>query len=374
MYKKHSVDVLIIGGGVIGCAIAYFLRKMQRDVTLLERGEIGGEASGAAAGLLAPLGPLSGPGPFADLVLAGLAGLIALLPELEERSGIRVGYEQTGALRIVRNPKRIAHLQKRMASWEPLGLQLHWLNGKEAHQREPLLATDTCAAVYAPEESQIQASSVVRAFAQAAERSGARIYRHQEVSHLTLEGTRVTQVSTVQGETFTCNTLIVASGAWAARCGAWLHTDLPIQPLHGQLISFPQTSPPLKRIIFGEAAYLVPRGSSILVGATKEERGFDQTVTRQGTAWLASTAARLVPALAESKIQAAWAGLRPKTPDNHPILGSLPPWENVLVAAGHNSIGIILSALTGQCIAEMLVAGSPPPLIQPFSIERFLSL
>lgn len=374
MHEKRSVDVLIIGGGVIGCAIAYFLRKAQRDVTLLERGEIGGEASGAAAGLLAPLGPLAGPGLFADLVLAGFSALTSLLPELEESSGLYVGYERTGAMHIIRNPKRIAHLQKRMASWKPLGLQIQWLSGQEARLCEPLLNPDTCAAIYVPEESQIQASFVVQAFAQAAQRTGAKIYSHREVNQLTLEGTRVTGVHTVQGETFTCNTLIVASGAWAAQCGAWLHTDLPIQPLHGQLISLPQTSPPLKHLVFGEAAYLIPRGSSILVGATKEERGFNQSVTEQGTSWLAATATRLAPALRESRIQAAWAGLRPKTPDSHPILGSLPHWENVLLAAGHNSVGIILSAITGQCITQMLITGSPPPLIQPFSVERFSSV
>ncbi len=374
MHEKRGADVLIIGGGVIGCAIAYYLRKMDVDVTLLERGEVGGQASSAAAGLLAPLGPLSGPGPFADLVLAGFSALTALAPELEEVSRIHMHYERTGALRIVRNPKRIAHLQKRMTNWQPLGLQLHWLTGEEARQREPLLNPDTCAAVYAPEESQIQASSVVQAFARAAQRSGARIYEHQEIDHLFLEGTKVTGVHTTRGEIIACNTLIVASGAWAAKCGAWLHVDLPIQPLHGQLISFPQTSLPLKHIVFGEAAYLTPRGNSILVGATKEEMGFDPTVTEQGTSWLSSTATRLIPILRENRIQAVWAGLRPKTPDSHPILGSLPPWENVLLAAGHNSVGIILSAITGQCIAEMVTTGCTPPLIQPFSAQRFSSI
>lgn len=369
----QATDVVIIGGGVIGCAIAYYLRKMDVDVTLLERGEVGGQASSAAAGLLAPLGPLSGPGPFADLVLAGFSALTALVPELEETSGIPLRYERTGALRIVRNPKRIAHLQKRLTDWGPLGLHLHWLTGEEARQREPLLNPDTCAAVYAPEESQIQASCVVQAFARAARRLGAHIHEHQDADHLALAGTKVTGVHTTRGELVACNTLIIASGAWAAQCGAWLHFDLPIQPLHGQLISFPQTPPPLKYIVFGEAAYLVPRGDIILVGATKEEMGFDQKVTEQGTSWLSSTAARLVPVLGESKIQEAWAGLRPRTPDSHPILGSLPPWENVLVAAGHNSVGIILSAITGQYIAAMVATGHTPSLIQPFSIERFSS-
>jgi glycine oxidase len=370
---EATTDVLILGGGIIGCAIAYFLRKKHVDVMLLERGEIGGQASGAAAGLLAPLGPLSGPGPFADLVLTGFSCLSSLIPELEERSGVHVGYEQTGALRLVRNPKRVAALRKRLDQWRPLGLQLYWLDAEEARRYEPLLTTDTCAAVYAPEESQIQAPHLVQAFARAAQRAGATMYQHQEITHLLFDKAKVTGVVTVQGERISCNRLMIASGAWAAYCGAWLDVSLPVSPLHGQLLSLPQTHLRLKYLIFGEAAYLAPRGNIIVVGATKEEKGFDQTVTEQATSWLYSTATRLIPSLAGRQIQATWAGLRPKTPDNHPILGFLPPWENVLIAAGHNSVGIILSAITGQSLAELITTGQIPPLIQPFSAERFLS-
>jgi len=368
----ETTDTVIIGGGVIGCAIAYFLRKKRIDVTVLERGEIGSQASSAAAGLLAPLGPLSGPGPFADLVLAGFSCLSSLVPELEEMSGIQIGYEQTGALRTVCNPKRVAHLQKRFSNWQPLGLHLYWLSGEEARQREPLLSPNVCAAVYAPAEAQIQAVSVVRAFALAARRAGANIIPHQEVSHLQTHHEKVIAVYTAQGEKIACNLLIIASGAWAAQCGTWLNVSLPITPLHGQLLSLRQTSPQLTHIVFGEGAYLTPRGNTLLIGATKEEMGFDPAVTEQGTAWLHATAARLIPTLKDGSIQAAWAGLRPKTPDSHPILGSLPPWQNVLIAAGHNSVGIILSAITGQCIAAMAATGEIAPLIQPFSVDRFL--
>ncbi len=368
-----TTDVVIIGGGVIGCAIAYFLRKSHVEVTLLERGTLGGQASGAAAGLLAPLGPLSGPGPFADLVLAGFASLISLIPELEESSGIQVGYEQTGALRVVRNPKRVANLQKRLRSWQPLGLQLYWLNGEEARQQEPLLSPDICAAVYAPEESQIQAANVVQAFAYAAHQLGATLYEQQEVDHLLTNTVRVTGVCTTQGETISCNHIIIASGAWAAQCAAWLHVSIPVRPLHGQLLSLPQPSSRLKHILFGNAGYLVPRGNTLLVGATKDDRGFDATVTEQGTARLYETATQLIPILHESRPQAAWAGLRPKTPDSHPIVGFLPSWENVLIAAGHNSVGVILSALTGQGVAEMITTGKVPLLWRPFSVERFLT-
>ena len=148
-----TVDVAIVGGGVIGCAIAYNLSKSGVDVALFERGEIGAEASSAATGLLAPLGPLSGTGPFADLLLGSFALFPALVPQLEDASGMRLEYEQTGALRIVRNIKHLPNLRKRMHAWQSLGLEMHWLTGDEARQLEPLLSPDACAAIYAPEES-----------------------------------------------------------------------------------------------------------------------------------------------------------------------------------------------------------------------------
>jgi glycine oxidase len=368
-----TTDVLIVGGGIIGCSIAYFLRKAHVTVTLLERGDIGSQASGAAAGLRAPLGPLSGPGPFADLLLSGFAQLVELVPELEDISGVTVHYEQTGALRIVRNAKRIAHLQKRFARWQPLGLQLYWLNGEEVRQREPTLASDICAGVYIPAESQLQASSLVHAFAQAAHKLGAEISPHQEVEHVSTRGSQVISVTTVAGESIACQRLVIASGAWSQQLTRLLHLQLPITPLHGQLAAFSQTNPALQHIIFGDAAYTIPRGNRILVGATKEEMGFDTSVTTPGTNWLTTTATRLLPQLHKSTLQATWAGLRPSTPDSHPIIDFLAPWENVLIASGHNSTGVMLSAITGQCVSDMVTTSLVPAIVQPFSAGRFSS-
>ena len=155
---EATTDVVIVGGGVIGCAIAYYLRKSGVDVIVLEKGEIGTQASSAAAGLLAPLGSLSGPGPFADLLLASWNMFPSLVAELENASDLHLEYQQTGSLRIVRNPKTTSNLRKRMNEWQPLGLEMHWLSGKETHQREPLLASDVSAAIYAPGEAQIKAT------------------------------------------------------------------------------------------------------------------------------------------------------------------------------------------------------------------------
>lgn len=368
---NHATDVLIIGGGVIGTSIAYHLRKSGVDVSILEREEIGSQASSAAAGLLAPLGPLPGPGPLADLLLSSFAMFPSLVPELEEASGLRLEYERPGALRAVRNPKRIANLKKRMKAWEPLGLQMYWLTGEEARQREPLLGPDVCAAIYAPEESQIKAPQVVKAFAKAASKLGARIYSHTEAINLHRTGDKITSVCTVQGETIACNRLILAPGAWAGWYEKWLNISIPVSPVKGQIISLEAPTQPLKHIIFGDAAYIAPKGDSIIVGATREDAGFNIQVTEKGTSALYETALKFLPSLQQSKRETAWAGLRPGTPDRGPILGAAPNWQNVILATGHNSVGIMLSPLTGKAIAELVTTGYAPEVILPFSLERF---
>jgi glycine oxidase len=370
---KPTVDVAIVGGGVIGCAIAYYLSKSGVDVALFDRGEIGAEASGAASGLLAPLGPLSGPRPFADLLLSSFALFPSLVPELEDASGIRLEYEQTSALRIIRNPKHISRLCKRMQSWQPLGLEMHWLTGDEVRRLEPLLSPDVCAAIFAPEESQINASQVVKSFSLAAINQGATFYSYCSITGIQRHNAKVTGVFTSQGEIIACNYLVIANGAWAADCNEWLHISIPIIPQRGQALALHQPATPLRYIIFGEAAYLAPKGAdTITVGATKEEIGFDKNTTIGGLSWLLNTAIRLSPTLESCTLDHMWTGLRPRTPDNQPIFGPAPGWENVTLAIGHGSIGIMLSAITGQMIAELILTGHVPQMLQPFALTRFL--
>jgi glycine oxidase len=366
-----QAEVIIIGGGIVGCAIAYFLRKAQIEVSVFERDEIGGHASRVAAGLVAPLGPLSGQGSFANLVLAGFALLPELLEELEGISGLAVGFVRSGAIRVVRNPKRVAHLQKRLHNWLPLGLELSWLSGEEARRYEPLLTEDICAAIYAPEEAQLEAPQLVRAFAVAAQKLGAQFYPQREIVELLHNQSRITGVRARDGEIFGCEQLVLASGAWASAWSEVLQVALPISPLHGQLLAVPQLPVPLRHLIFGEGIYLAPRARTIIVGATREEQGFETGVTEAGLASLQAVAARLVPALSGSPINQAWAGLRPKTADYRPIIARLPQWQNVIIAGGHNSAGIILSGITGREVAQMLVTGQTPALLQPFSLARF---
>src|SRR2546421_1293477 len=372
---QPATDVVIIGGGIIGCAIAYHLCKLGVEVTVVDAGEIGAEASSAAAGLLAPLGSLAGPGPLADLLLASCSMFPALVPELEEASGVSLAYERSGSLRVARNPKNVANLRKRMKAWQPLGLEMQWLTGDEARQREPLLAPDTTAAIYAPEESQIKAPQVVKAFAQAAAKLGAKLWPHNKVIGMEFRQNKVTKIRFARGEEIVCRHVIVATGAWTGDLEAMLDISLPVAPQRGQILSLKQpvpSLPSLRHIIFGEAIYLAPKNDgTIVVGATKEDVGFEKQLTASGVAWLLTTAERLLPGLAGATIDQMWSGLRPKTPDYLPILGKAPNWQNVTLAAGHGSIGIALSAITGWSIAELVTTGNGPEMLVPFSVERF---
>ncbi|HEU5381870.1 MAG TPA: FAD-dependent oxidoreductase [Ktedonobacteraceae bacterium] len=247
--NQHT-DVIIVGGGVIGCAIAYFLRKEQIEVLVIERDAIGSHASGAAAGLLAPLGPLSGPGPFADRLLAGFHLLPTLLAELEEVSGISIHFSRPDALRVVRHPRRIAHLQKRFRQWQPLGLPIFWLTGEQAREREPHLAPDICAAVSAPDVAHLSAPHLVQAFAQAARRLGAHVVLQEEVIELLTKKTTIIGVRTRTGEIYRSQQVILAAGAWSAAWAAQPGIPLPLRPLAGQLATFPALTPSLRHLIF----------------------------------------------------------------------------------------------------------------------------
>ncbi|MEO8973629.1 MAG: FAD-dependent oxidoreductase, partial [Ktedonobacteraceae bacterium] len=133
-----------------------------------------------------------------------------------------------------------------------------------------------------------------------------------------------------------------------------------------------QPERPLHAIIFGEAIYLAPKqDNTIVVGATKEEANFDTHATAGGIAWLLNSAIHLVPALEACAIEQIWSGLRPRSPDNQPILGRAPDWENVTLAVGHSSTGIMLSPITGKCIAELVVTGKEDELIKAFGVGRF---
>ncbi len=370
---KHSERVVIIGGGVVGCSIAYYLSKRDVAVTLLERDEIGVQASGAAAGLFSSWKPLAKLDAYNRLLFASQSLFSELIEELEDATGIDLEYEQTGTLRTIQHERRLRKLQPWVASCQADGLRVELLNEEETRRREPLLASDICGALWLPDEGQVRAQRVVEALARAATDSGAKLSPYKEVVAIQQNKSRALSVTTAQGEIIPCDYLVIAAGAWAARCGKWLNLTLPVEPQRGQLLSLRQPVPAIRHIVIGKGIYVAPKkDGTVIVGATKEDVGFAAQVTAGGVFWLLDWALKLVPALEQSALERVWAGLRPKTPDNYPILGTAPGWENVALAVGHHSFGVLLSAISGQSIAELITSGQVPEIIQPFSQERFM--
>src|SRR6266566_3992997 len=370
---KYSADVLIVGGGIIGCSIAYFLRKQGVEVIVLEKGDIGNQASSAAAGLLAPIRPLAHQDPFKALQLAGLARFSTFVPELEAVSGINVGYQRTGTLCLL-PAEKIAPVQTWAGEWRQLGYDIEVLTPEETYQREPLLSSGLQGAVSIADEAQVVPVQLVEAYAQAALNLGALLYTHTEVVALqrAAVGNRITGIWTNQGDLLSCNQLIIAAGAWSAHCGTWLDVTLPVRPVRGELIAFQQPSPPVQHIIFDEGVfdediYLEPKpNGTLVVGATKAEVGYNTSVSLEGALHLRTIAVQIMPTLAHCSTQRMWAGLRPKTPDSRPLLGPIPSWENVTIASGHGGFGILLSTITGETISELVTTGQVPEIIRPF--------
>jgi glycine oxidase len=370
---KHSGHVVIVGGGVVGCSIAYYLSKRGVAVTLLERSEIGAQASGAAAGLFSSWKPLAKMDAYNQLLFASQSLFSELVEELEDATGIDLEYEQTGTLRTIQHDKRMRKLQPWVASCQAAGLRVELLSEEETRRREPLLASDICGALWLPGEGQVRAQRVVEALARAATDCSAVLSPHKEVVAVQQHKGRVLSVTTAQGEIISCDYLVIAAGTWAASCGRWLNLTLPVEPQRGQLLSLRQPVPAIRHIVIGKGIYIAPKkDGTVIVGATKEDIGFEAQVTAGGVYWLLDWALKLVPALEQCTLERTWAGLRPKTPDNYPILGTAPGWENVALAVGHHSSGVLLSAISGQSIAELVTSGQVPEIIQPFSQERFM--
>ena len=373
-------DVVVVGGGVIGCATAYHLTAAGATVTVLERGEIGGEASGAAAGMLAPLSESPRPGPFVELCLASLRLFPALADALREETGIDIEYLPSGILRVAQTEHEERELHHRLEWQRPLGLPLEWVDGEALRRLEPRLAPAR-GALYSPQEHQVSAGRLTQALAQAAARRGAVIQQGVAVTGLLADGRQVVGVGTSAGRV-SGGQVVLAAGPWTAAFGRRLGVPLPVRPVRGQMLAFADFAPggrslppygrSLRHIVWGEAAYLVPKANGFLfVGATVEDVGFRSGTTVRGQSALRRSARSLVPSLAHSKIASSWAALRPGSPDGLPILGPVPGWDGLSVAGGHYRNGILLAPITGRLMAQLLTEGKTEVSLAPFSAGRF---
>jgi glycine oxidase len=365
-------SVIVVGGGIIGCATAYDLAKAGCRVTLFERATPGAEASSAAAGLLAPVGETKRSSPFQKLALDSWARYPDIARELRDVTGVDVEHMTTGTLYPIFGRKELVEAQEqtRFPLAKEMGMRV--VEGTELRDMEPWLSPEIPAALFVRGDHWVNNQRLVTAYATAAAGRGVEIRTGVEVTQLTAEGSRVTGV-VAAGERVGAECVLLAAGAWSGPLAASLGLDLPIVPVRGQMMAVSNVPPLLRHAVHGHQGYLTPRPSGeLLIGATVEHVGFERAMTPEGLAHLVNGAIAVLPELRRRPITRTWCGFRPGTPDDMPVLGPWPGVEGLYVASGHYRNGILLAPATAALMTQAILGGGISDLIKPFLPDRLL--
>jgi glycine oxidase len=363
-------DVLIIGGGVMGCAAAFSLAKRGARPLVLERAVPGAEASSVAAGILGPSLEAEGDGPALPISRHALSLHAALAGELRERTGVDCGYRQTGALMLAKTEAELSALEAKRAFLARRGLPAELLDAETARALEPALSPELLGALSLPDEAQIEPPRLLRALAIAAEQAGATFRTGATVRRVLVREGRVAGVE-LGGEILSSERVIVAAGSWTSLLPGLDLGDDVIFPVRGQIAHCETRAPLLRRVVFGAGGYVVPRPDGrALVGATAERVGFRREVTLGGLERVAGIARGIAPALADAPFVEARVSFRPATPDGLPLVGRT-TIEGLFVSSGHYRNGILLAPLSGELVADALEGRADGEATALFDPRRF---
>ncbi len=365
-----SPDVVIVGGGVIGCAIAYQLAKERVQVLLVEQNQVCSGASYASAGMVAPLSDSPVDHPLSDLGFRSFKMYESFVREVEEAAGLTIECLPSGIVRVALTEEDEEELRAEAARAADLDMTVDWLNAREALEVEPLLAPGLRGATFSPGESQLNPSRYVEALRRAAIARGASFKEQTPVVGLQRNGSRASGIRTAT-ETITAGLVVLAMGSWSRNTADWLGLDVPIQPVRGQVVYVNKLARPLQHTVTRAGSYAVPKGDgTTLVGTTREMAGFDQRVTVGGVASILTRIQDLVPSIAETSINHTRAGLRPASADDLLMLGPVPTVEGVLLATGHGRSGILLAPVTAHMLADLITKGPDAVDLGPHSASR----
>lgn len=396
----NTTDVAIVGGGVIGLTLAYLLAKEKRSVTLIDKGDLGREASWAGAGILPAGNPKRAKSAMGKLRSQAVAFFPEFSAELKSLTGIDNGYWQCGGLELRSNADQLE--QKRLEHMAQVekgeGLHCEILDAAALLKLEPGLAPTLPGAIYFPGVAQIRNPRHLQALIAGCQSLGVNLKPNEPATTIERSGGRISGIVTPSG-TIRAEQYVVAAGTWTTGILAELGWQPALKPIRGQIVLLnsmdsrehqgasavspglenghttqpmtPATVPPLRHILLMGHRYLVPRqDGKVLIGSTEEDVGFDKTPTESVGATLRALAAETVPSLATAPVERHWAGLRPGSADGKPYLGLVPGYDNMYVAAGHFRSGLQLSIMTGVLMRAMLLGQKPILDMTPFRPER----
>ena len=384
-----ETEVAVVGGGIIGTSIAYFLAKEGKKVVLLERDHLACEASGACDGLI--MLQTKSPGVQLDLAIKS----VKMFDELAGELDYPIEYQRRGGMIVVERDEELETMRRFVHSRRQAGLDVDILGNEEARRLEPALSSHIAGATYCSSEGQVNPIYMTFAFAMAAKKLGARICTGTEVLSIGMDDGRIRSVSTNLSDVKT-DLVVNAAGAYAPLIGLMAGMTIPIEPRRGQLV-VTERSPPLIGRGLLDARYILSKSSSdtpsagadtidrlsgglaleqtatgnVIIGSTREFVGYNKETTPDGITAIVKHSTRIVPRLKTLCAIRAFAGLRPYTPDKLPIIDLLDRPEGFLIAAGHEGDGIALAPITGKIVAESILAGKVDASLQALRLHRF---
>lgn len=377
-----SADVVIIGGGIIGAAIAYFLSCRKVNVILLEKSGIASGSSGACDGAVAM--QTKKPGLHLKLALESQA----LLRRIQDQLPVPAEYEKSGGLIVMETEDEKTAMTQFVDAQRQAGLDVELLDHKQLRALAPPLSNHLIGAAYSPGDGKINPIALTLGFAMGAKQRGAEILTGTAVLDIAVEGRQISAVVTAAGRIET-RTVVNATGVYASEIGRMLGIEIPIKPRRGQLL-VTEARPDLLKPWLGSANYIAAKfnpqlakegaggvsidqtqNGNLLLGSTREFVGYDRRTTAAGLKQIASRALRILPDLKHTHIIRAFAGLRPYTPDGLPILGKVEKIKGFIMAAGHEGDGIALSAVTGKLISELVLEGKADAAMDSLNLKRF---
>ncbi|MDQ3132577.1 MAG: glycine oxidase ThiO [Acidobacteriota bacterium] len=365
-------EVLIVGGGIIGLAIARGLQLSGiKEITILERGEIGRESSYAAAGMLAPYAETDEKTDFTEFCAKSLNLYPNFAEELNAETGVDIELDCNGSLYLAFTEADSKEIGRRYEWQKRAGLSVEHLTARETLRAEPFVSPDVRESLFFPNDWQVENRRLLFALEKYTELNHIKIIENAEIVNLLIENNRIIGAET-ETVKFHAATVVIATGAWTSLIKAESFVLPQVKPIRGQMISYQTAKRLFGKVIYSPRGYIVPRTDGrILVGATVEDAGFDKSITDAGTELLRETALEMSPGLGNLEIAEKWVGLRPFAADGLPILGAFPEVENLFVATAHYRNGILLAPLTAKVIVEKIAKNLDSEYLKIFSPQRF---
>ena len=344
-------DVIVVGGGLVGAACARQLADQHLDVLILDSGAEPGISSVAAGGMLAPLAESASENPLLGLSVRGRDLYHELAPVLKEETGIDIGLWSDGILQLALSATEAARLSHEIAWQRQRGFKSDWLSPDDLRERYPGLSPDALGGKLAREDGALEPESLLKAFHASAKRHGAQLRRGVRVEEVVIDGDHAVAVR-AGGETVSAGAVVVAAGAWSGRIGG-LPRPLSVEPIRGQMIAVDWPANTRPAVVYHGPGYVLHRDGAALAGTTMDHVGFDASTTIEGITMVREVMQNIYPALQDAEIKRSWSGLRPCSPNGHPIVGQDADTEGLWYATGHGRNGVLLAAITGQIIAQL---------------------